>query len=248
MNRPGCIAHAAHLGRVPSTNTVFVGNECPNCNQVICILNRAQLFRRKCTVRSDGCELLIGGIGAWRNDSAPRPNVFAPPTRRRVTRSNTSLDICCVSTPKELVTGRRIQRRRPAVIDQTHIPRKRRSSGVILIVFPEYGRQGPSYDVGPLLFSELIAEILPLAVRHHGIRNSGQTHSKPKTTLPWPPRPHSNPPWSAIVVSIVGGISGIGGAVIGRRGLPWSGFAMVLGVILWTYGFWIVLPWSVQAL
>jgi hypothetical protein len=53
-------------------------------------------------------------------------------------------------------------------------------------------------------------------------------------------------PWIAIGIALLGGILSVSGAVVGKKGLPWSGVAIVLGCVLWSYGLWIVLPWSVK--
>ena len=101
--------------------------------------------------------------------------------------------------------------------------------------------------IRPLLRYKIVTQILPLPVGDNGVRYTRQSNSYSDTPLPWLPDPNSHPPpWGAIVSMGLGLLGSICGAIVGKRCLPWSGLAMVIGVILWTCRAWVVLPWSVS--
>lgn len=91
--------------------------------------------------------------------------------------------------------------------------------------------------------------VSPLTVSYYSVGNSGQSNGNTQEPLPRFPGPYSPypklPPWGAIVCAIVGFIGAMAGGIAGKH-TAWSGPALVVGVVLWTYGMIIVLPWSVS--
>ena len=113
------------------------------------------------------------------------------------------------------------------------------------LTIPQHGRDGKLYGVKlypcSLLNLEVVTKISPLKISYRGITHTGQPNNGSNPALPRFPDPDTSPPWGAIIVLCGWFIRRFCGAIAGRKGFPWSGFTLLIGVLLWTYGIIVVL-------
>ena len=98
------------------------------------------------------------------------------------------------------------------------------------------------FEPSPLLDLKVMTQVAPLEVSNASIADADPYSEYTKNSFPWLPL---FPPWIGFALCFVG-FSGIAWGWRNNRHLPWSVLGFIGGVILWTCGLFIVLPWSVS--
>ena len=98
------------------------------------------------------------------------------------------------------------------------------------------------FEPSSLLDLKVMAQVAPLEVSNASISDASPYSEYAEKSFPWLPL---FPPWIGFALCLFG-FAGIAWGWRNDRRLPWSFLGFIGGVILWSFGLFIVLPWSVS--